>query len=463
MAQGFKGHQDHGAYAGDYVYSIKQAVQAGRAATGGSGGNFDQLTRYQSNEKMKNAWDKGDVSLTMGLVPDKYKKQAEEYIQSRAAELGRLNIEIQKMREAGNTQEPLYNELRMQASSIDQELGPDGVFTANWDKFNKMAQEHSENGLSGAYSETSNDAEDELLYSDFFSNSLDLQIGEGASLNFGNNELGFSNFQDLKPLNLSAYKDGNKLLNQMENVFNKGEVLSPNRELFYGNSFNEMIKEGGSNTLLSLAFDPLYGPGVDADGGKGGILRRNQWEQQIADIKSGDPTLAARATDELKKATHDAYMKMLKDQAQAGYDEKNPAATSGGWTFENDNYSNNTFDTTAYETLPDGEVGVEKPEGFVYRMEDPGADASDDEKDKYNKNKAFQDYEQKQYVPLQDDISKKLNLLGKGHYKTRFSGKDKNGQPTFKLLHTPCSSCKERVYDNYSIEDIQNLVNVKKK
>ena len=383
MAQGFKGHQDHGAYAGDYVYSIRKAVQAGRAATGGSGGNFDQLTRYQSNEKMKNAWDKGDVSLTMGLVPDKYKKQAEEYIQSRAAELGRLNIEIQKMREAGNTQEPLYNELRMQASSIDQELGPDGVFTANWKKFNEMAQEHSENGLSGAYSEVSNDAEDELLYSDFFSNSLDLQIGEGASLSFGNNELGFSNFQDLKPLNLSAYKDGNKLLNQMENVFNKGELLSPNRELFYGNSFNEMIKEGGSNTLLSLAFDPLYGPGVDADGGKGGILRRNQWEQQIADIKSGDPTLAARATDELKKATHDAYMKMLKDQAQAGYDEKNPAGESDSWTFENDNYSNNTFDTEAYETLPEGEVGVVKPEGFQYDAKDPGADASTDDKDLY--------------------------------------------------------------------------------
>jgi len=136
MAQGFKGHQDHGAYAGDYVYSIRKAVQAGRAATGGSGGNFDQLTRYQSNEKMKNAWDKGDVSLTMGLVPDKYKKQAEEYIQSRAAELGRLNIdkpftknptmtsemykaEIKRLIERGNKLCSDYNSLSWKKSELE--------------------------------------------------------------------------------------------------------------------------------------------------------------------------------------------------------------------------------------------------------------------------------------------------------------------------------------------------------
>jgi len=457
----FKGHKDHGQYAGDYIFAIKQAVQAGRAATGGPSGNFDQLTKYNSNEKMKNAWDKGDISLEMGLVPDKYKAQAKEYILSRSAELGKLSIEIQKMREAGNTQEPLYNELRMQADGIDQELGPNGTFTANWKKFNEMAQEHSENGLSGAYSEVSNDSEDELAYSNIFSNSEDLQIGEGASLNFGNNEMGFSNFQDLKPLNLTAYKDGNKLLNQMDTVFDKGEVLDPNKELFYSNTFNELIKEGGSNTLLSLAFDPIYGPGVDAQGGRGGILRRNQWEQQIADIKSGDPTLAARATDEVIKATHDAYMQMLKDQAQAGYDKKNPAATGDGWSFDNPNFKNGKFDSTAFQanypnvTVPiNPGVELTEPEGYK------DMNKNDQKKIDYDKNKqAHSDYQvalSTSFKPMLDDLKKTLRLkAGNKYTNLKISGVTKGGEPLFQFD----DRIGQETLRNYTLADIEKYLN----
>ena len=456
----FKGHRDHGQYAGDYIFNIKQAVQAGRTATGGSSGNFDQLTRYQSNEKMKSAWDKGDVSLEMGLVPDKYKDQVNAYIQERAAELGKINIEIEQMREAGNIQEPRYNELRAQASAISGELGPNGSLTKEWTAFNAAAQEHSENGLSGAYSEVSNDSEDELVYSNIFSNSLDLQIGEGGSLSFGNNDLGFSNFRDLKPLNLSAYKDAQKLQNQMENVYNAGKELSDSKELFYSNSFHELITEGGSNTLLSLAFDPLFAPGVDADGGRGGVLRRNQWEQHIADIKSGDPTLAAKATDELIKATHDAYIEILKQQAKDGYNAANPAA-GDAWSFDNPNFKDGKFDSAAFQanypdvTLPvNPGVELTEPEGYKEM------NANDQKKIDYDKNKqAHSDYQvaiSTSFKPMLDDLKKTLRLkAGNKYTNLKISGVTKDGEPLFQFD----DRIGQETLRNYTLADIEKYLN----
>mgnify|MGYP000023183060 CR=1 FL=1 len=63
---------------------------------------------------------------------------------------------------------------------------------------------------------------------------------------------------------------------KFENVYNKHEKLDPNRELFYSNGFHEILREGGTNTILSLAFDPIYNPDE-----KGGLLRKDEYAQVI--------------------------------------------------------------------------------------------------------------------------------------------------------------------------------------
>jgi hypothetical protein len=322
--QGFKGHKDHGQYAGDYIHGYKAASRVARAAANAGGYDFDKMRNYQGKKTVLDAYDSGQVSFDMGLVPDKYKEQVGEWIVNKGTENGRLQIEIEKMRESGNIHNPLYNQLRHKAANIKNILGPNGTMTQLWKDWQNNSAEHVLNKQTGAYSTVSNDADDEALYDSFYSNSLDLQIGEGGTLTFGNSDLGFSNFKELKGLNLTAYKDGQKLLNQFENVYNKHEKLDPNRELFYSNGFHEILREGGTNTILSLAFDPIYNPDE-----KGGLLRKDEYAQVIEDIKSDDPGVAGKANELLTKALHGSYMDILKNQAQAGYDEKNPAAGAG--------------------------------------------------------------------------------------------------------------------------------------
>tara|TARA_A100000172_G_scaffold63877_2_gene43311 strand:+ start:4728 stop:5981 length:1254 start_codon:yes stop_codon:yes gene_type:complete len=343
MSNGFKGHKDYGQYAGDYVANVKALSQGARNSPGGQ--NFDKLQRYQARKEQEAAIDSGNVNFDMGLVPEKYKEQVKAYIIEKAREKGKIELQLQKFRDGGNMQDPMYMELKMQASQLANELGPNGSLTTQWTNFNKRAAEYTEDALEGALSDATHGGEAEHINSRIFGNYEDLVI-ENGQLFFGNSEMGFSNFNDVPEVYNKDYVNANKILAQTEKIYDKGEKLSDNDKLFYGNSFQEMMNQGGVNTVMSLAFDKLWSPNP--------MLDKSNYKNIIAAIRGDDAGRAGQAMEILKKDLQEQYMILLNGQANAGYNKKNPK--SG-----NDPSSKNYFDGAFGDLANDaGGIDLEK-------------------------------------------------------------------------------------------------------
>ena len=347
MSNGFKGHKDYGQYAGDYVANVKALSQGARNSPGGQ--NFDKLQRYQARKEQEAAIDSGNVNFDMGLVPEKYKEQVKAYIIEKAREKGQIELELQKFRDSGNMQDPMYMELKMQASQLGNELGPNGSLTTQWTNFNKRAAEYTEDALEGALSDATHGSEAEHINSRIFGNYEDLVI-ENGQLFFGNSEMGFSNFNDVPEVYNKDYVNANKILAQTEKIYDKGEKLSDNDKLFYGNSFQEMMNQGGVNTVMSLAFDKLWSPNP--------MLDKSNYKNIIAAIRGDDAGRAGQAMEILKKDLQEQYMILLNGQADAGYKKKNPSNPNNPNNpdpFANlPFYTNGKFDSTLFNEVPEG-------------------------------------------------------------------------------------------------------------
>jgi hypothetical protein len=313
---GFLGHKNYGAYAGDYVATIKDLTKVGRSSAGTQ--NFNKLQRYQAQQKMKTAIDSGNVNFDMGLVPDKYKAQVKEYILEKAREKGQLELQIERMREGGNMQDPMYQELRMQAAAIAQELGPEGSLTTQFTKLNQGAAEYAEDSLEGAISIMSN-SENLYANSALYANELDLQINNGM-LSFGNDELGFSALKDFPEYFNADYTNASKIISQSEGLYDKGEKLSEPDKLLLSNNFQEILRKGGVESVLSLAFDSLITPNES-------FLDYNdpKYQRLVELVQGDDATMAGEAMEILKKDLTDSYLELMNNQANAGYNKKNPA------------------------------------------------------------------------------------------------------------------------------------------
>ena len=347
MSNGFKGHKDHGQYAGDYVANVKALSQGARNSPGGQ--NFDRLQRYQARKEQEAAIDSGNVNFDMGLVPEKYKEQVKSYIIEKAREKGKIELQLQKFRDGGNMQDPMYMELKMQASQLANELGPQGSLTTQWTNFNKRAAEYTEDALEGALSDATHGSEAEHINSRIFGNYEDLVI-ENGQLFFGNSEMGFSNFNDVPDVYNKDYVNANKILAQTEKIFDKGEKLSDNDKLFYGNSLMEMMNQGGVNTVMSLAFDKLWSPNP--------MLDKSNYKNIIAAIRGDDAGRAGQAMEILKNDLQEQYMILLNGQADAGYENKNPSNPNNPNNpdpFANLPFMNNgAWDNSAFTTVPEG-------------------------------------------------------------------------------------------------------------
>ena len=337
---GFYGHRNYGAYAGDYVFNIKNLSNRGRTASGNSA-QWNQMQKYQTEKKIQDAWDSGDVGVNMGLIPDKYKEQAAEFIRAKAKEKGLIEQELYQMRESGNMSDDIYFQKKQQSDAISNMLGPDGSFTTFWKNFNQMSTEFGVGVAESALSDTNDQGEIAGL-ADIFSNSTEMMIDyETGAISFGNDELGYTDMKELKkrmPYN-KDFVNANKILAQSETLFKAGTKLDDESKLFYNNSFQEMMRKGGKNTVLSLAFDKLWSEDT--------LLNPENYVNIIEAIKGDDPIRAGQAMEILKRDLTNAYMGVLDGQATAGYNKKNPAVTT------------TTLDFTDYND-PQGALSISK-------------------------------------------------------------------------------------------------------
>lgn len=322
---GFSGHKNYGAYAGDYVATVKDLSAASRRASP-SGTNFNKLQKFQAEQKMKSAIDSGNVSFDMGLVPDSYKAQMKEYILGKAREKGQIELQIERMREGGNMSDPMYQELRMQASQIEQELGPQGSLTSAWTKFNQGAQDFAEDSLEGSISIMS-DSANEHANADLYSNSLQLDISNGT-LNFGNQDMGFTAYDKFPDYFNADYTNASNIISQSQGIFDKGVKLTGPDKLKYSNNFQEVLRKGGTESVLSLAFDPLITPNESLLD-----FKDPKYKKLVEIIQGDDPMMAAEAMEELKADLTSSYINVLDTQATNGFNAKNPDGGGEGTDF----------------------------------------------------------------------------------------------------------------------------------
>lgn len=318
--QGFMGHGNYGQYSGDYVATIKDMAKFGKQTAGRQG--FNQMMRYQSKKQIENAIDSGDVSFNMGLVPEKYKGMVEDFIKRKAREKGELEIRALKLKESGQVQSPEYQDIKMKADAIRRMLGDEGSLTTAWKDFQTGTKDFLEDKTTGAISLMSG-SDNEWILSQLYSNSLDLMIDDDSgALSFGNEENGYTLFKEMPKYFNSDYTNAGKILGHMDAVYKSGSVLSDQNELFYTNEFSKILREGGNETILSLGFDKLFSENT--------LLNEDDYEQEIEDLQSNDATVAGAAYDKLKTDLTNAYLELLRTQAQTGFDAKNITPPSGG-------------------------------------------------------------------------------------------------------------------------------------
>jgi hypothetical protein len=426
---GFSGHKNYGAYAGDYVATVKDLSAASRRASP-SGTNFNKLQKFQAEQKMKTAIDSGNVDFNMGLVPDAYKAQMKDYILNKAREKGQIELQIERMREGGNMSDPMYQELRMQASQIEQELGPSGSLTKAWTNFNQGAQDFAEDSLEGSISIMS-DSANEHANADLYSNSLQLDISNGT-LNFGNQDMGFTAYDKFPDYFNADYTNASNIISQSQGIFDKGVKLTGPDKLKYSNNFQEVLRKGGTESVLSLAFDPLITPNESLLD-----FKDPKYKKLVEIIQGDDPMMAAEAMEELKADLTSSYINVLDTQATNGFNAKNPDGGDGGgdgfFSSFGSFYSAGQFDMNKYLVSQ----GLEEGTDFATMSEEDKSKAFGYLKDEINN------------LMLDNEINQYTEF--------RFRGVDAKGNPKFNFKDRISGT----VYKNYSMDRLEKLLNKK--
>ena len=146
--------------------------------------------------------------------------------------------------------------------------------------------------------------------SDIYTDGGYAGVGKGGSLVFwDDNSKEYKNYSEMQKPFLKDFSAADKIIQLNESVYNAGSVLSGARENMIRQKLNNMISQGGRQTLLSLASDDFI-----LEGGLG----------------LQDPSLFDVGNEEaLKAAVIDGYMNTLKDSARQGAIDKRPSSGKG--------------------------------------------------------------------------------------------------------------------------------------
>jgi len=165
-------------------------------------------------------------------------------------------------------------------------------------------------------------------------NKLPMSYTPDGRIMFGEGENAFG-LDGIPPYFNKDFKSAQTMLNTYTGVFETGKKLtddSGNLNHFgqqYYNQFQDLIKNGGDSTLLSLAFDDV---GLETQ--DGGLLGFKEDHQSIIDAMNGeDPLLAEQAREELTRMLTEKHMQVAIEQGQKGWDANELLKNkTGGYT-----------------------------------------------------------------------------------------------------------------------------------
>ena len=138
-----------------------------------------------------------------------------------------------------------------------------------------------------------------------------LGVSEGGGLVFWNDKKGsYDSYNQIKKPFLKDFKSADAIMDLNSQLYNAGASLTGARRDMVRQKLNNLVSQGGRQTLLSLASDDFI-----VEGGLG----------------LQDPALFEKGNeDALKQSVLDGYMSALEDTARQGANDKHPTQSSRG-------------------------------------------------------------------------------------------------------------------------------------
>ena len=161
--------------------------------------------------------------------------------------------------------------------------------------------------------------EDKLKIHAILNNQLPMNFTPDGRIMFGEGDEAFG-LDNMPSYYNKDSVTGNAILQNELTVYNAGKELNDGQRKLYSNQFQEILRKGGDQTLLSLAFDNV---GLETgDGGLLGNKNNPEWHTHLEAINGDDPVAADAAREEIRDAITMKYMNSLEEQANAGAREQ---------------------------------------------------------------------------------------------------------------------------------------------
>ena len=229
-----------------------------------------------------------------GAITNYLVKKRNEYAQA-ASRIARIedpaSSEYMQMRDQMNGVQLAFNNLAKQLGAYKQDKA---AYLQEFDK-GMLSEGNELNVLNEA--------------ADIYTDKGIMGVNEGGGLVFWNEENGnYNSYNDVQKPFLKDFKTADGILQMNESIYSSGAPLSGARRNMIRQKLNNMISQGGRDTLLSLASDDFI-----VEGGLG----------------LQDPELLAKENEAaLKQAVLDGYMGALEDSARQGYADKQARSRS---------------------------------------------------------------------------------------------------------------------------------------
>lgn len=166
------------------------------------------------------------------------------------------------------------------------------------------------------------DPKDKELISDIMHGKIKPEMDSQGNITFNGRSV-----NDLPQYHNKDIKTGAMLTKNLTGAFDRGKKLTEGDIALQRVNIANTLNEGGIPSILSVGFEDVMGFGTP-------LLDQSQYQDQIADLRSGDPMRVREAKQTISNAITEEYLAKLNQQANDGFNAKQPKDNieTGGYT-----------------------------------------------------------------------------------------------------------------------------------
>lgn len=161
------------------------------------------------------------------------------------------------------------------------------------------------------------DPKDQQLISNIQHGKIKPELDDQGNITFNGMSI-----NDLPQYHNKDLKTGSMLTKNLVGAFDRGRKLTENELALQRVNITNTLNEGGTPSILSVGFEDVMGIG-------GPLLDKSEYQNEIADLRSGDPMKVREAKQTISNAITEKYLGKLSQQSNDGYNAKNPANPNG--------------------------------------------------------------------------------------------------------------------------------------